>query len=87
MHFLRILTSLICVYPSDVSHCGVSPLHMKLVFQTNGQAMEWANGSAMLCVVVIQLLRPLQSLIENYFMQAVVLERQKTVRRQLHELL
>ncbi len=75
VHALRIAEAFERVDPADVAHRGIDALDMELILQTNRKAVQRAGNFASCCQIFVQLLSPLQSLVEEDFMEAVVLKR------------
>ena len=69
----RIIVSFEGINPADVSHGRVISFHVKLVLEADGKAMEWANWAVICGKVFVKLLGSLQRLIEEDFVQTIVL--------------
>lgn len=69
----RIIISFKSVNPADISHGRIIPFYVKLVLETDGKAMKRANRATSCGEVFVQPLGSVQGLIEEDFMQTIVL--------------
>ena len=60
--------------PTNISHRGIIAFHVELIFQANGQAMQWPNGCFLFGKVGVKVSCPLECLVEKDLMEAVILE-------------
>ena len=47
---------------------------MELVFETDGEAVEWSDSLVVFGVVVVQVLGPIERFVEEDFVEAIVLQ-------------
>lgn len=73
MDFARVLVALVCSDPADISHGGIITFYMKLIFQADGQSVQWTYWFSVFLQIIIELVCPLECLIEENLMETVIL--------------